>query len=108
MLKTKTERVLLLAVAFLAGCEASRLANVEEPPIEHTARADETAPGKRWQYTCMRPDQFGGIGPEGIAAEANKFGAQGWELVGAGYVNNSTWCFKRPYGAAASAPVSAQ
>jgi hypothetical protein len=46
MLKTKTERVLLLAVAFLAGCEAPRQANVAVPP----ARAGEPVP--RWEYSC--------------------------------------------------------
>jgi hypothetical protein len=102
MLKTKTERVLLLAVAFLAGCEGSRLVNVAVPP------ANASEPAQRWAYACMRPNQFGGIGPEEIAAEANRFGAQGWELVGSGYVSNLTWCFKRPYGAAASAPLSTQ
>jgi hypothetical protein len=43
MLKTKTERALLLAVAFLAGCEASRLANAVVP----LAHAGE--PVQRWE-----------------------------------------------------------
>jgi hypothetical protein len=105
MLKTKTERVLLFVVAFLAGCEASRLANVVVPP----ARAGE--PVQRRQYLCYP------AGSHEITELANKFGAQGWKLVtAAGWGNGSgltqtaemVWCFEREVGATASAPVSAQ
>jgi hypothetical protein len=106
MLKTKTERLLVLVVAFLAGCEASRLANVVVPP----AHAGE--PVQRWEYACPRPerDSFAGTWrPETFEALANKFGREGWELAtgagagsGAGVSQSETiiFCFKRPLGAA--------
>jgi hypothetical protein len=103
MLKTKTERALAFVVVFLAGCEAQRLAAVP------TAYASE--PGQRWEYACM--DTSGGLSKwsaEDLATQANKFGREGWELVGAGSQNSDNWCFKRPLGVAAAAPrpVSAQ
>jgi hypothetical protein len=100
MLKTKTERVLLLAVAFLAGCEAERLANVAVPP------AYAGVPIQRWEYACTKPYNFTGVGPGDVASEANKYGQQGWELSASD--SGGIWCFKRPLGAAAAAPVSAQ
>jgi hypothetical protein len=92
MLKTKTERVLLLLVAFLAGCEASHLArtgfNVPE--------ANAQVPAQRFQYYCLRAT-------DNITDQANKLGQQGWELVaaagsgsGMGFSQSETmvWCFK--------------
>jgi hypothetical protein len=52
-----------------------------------------------------------------ITDMANKLGRQGWEMsaaAGAGWGGGMAsgvtmvWCFERPLGAAASAPVSAQ
>jgi hypothetical protein len=94
MLKTKTERVLLLAVVFLAGCEASRVAQVMVPP----AHAGE--PAQRWEYACTLADAV-----DQFPARANKFGAQGWEIAGSGpsAMGQGFWCFKRPLSAAAAA-----
>jgi hypothetical protein len=99
MLKTKTERVLLLAIAFLAGCEASRLANVAVPP----ANAEE--PAERWAYACFQDST-----PETLTSRANKFGAHGWELASSAGSPSAglVWCFKRSYVAAAAPPASAQ
>ena len=67
---------LSLAVTFLVGCLVGQ---VVIPPV----RAG-TNP-QRWEYMCA-PN-----------SEANKAGAQGWELVqiekGTSFSNN--WCFKR-------------
>jgi hypothetical protein len=89
----RTERVLFVLVVFFAGCAASQVAaRYVVPP----ARAD-TAP-QRWEYACQRAT-------EDITPMANKFGAQGWEMVtaagagwGEGLAANHTmvWCFKRP------------
>jgi hypothetical protein len=105
MLKTKTERLLLLAVAFLAGCEASRLANVAVPP----AHAGE--PVQQWEYACF--EYLAETTSEGeadrITEEQDKFGRAGWELTAAAGVNGRTaWCFKRRLGMAGRAPVSAE
>jgi hypothetical protein len=95
MLKTKTERLLALAVAFLAGCVASPLL---VPPV----RAD-TDP-RRWEYACKT------AGNDREATEvANKFGAAGWEIAaGAPDGQNALFCFKRPVGMATAAPTSVQ
>jgi hypothetical protein len=90
MLHTKTERFLALAVAFLAGCEASRVARVGDPTIEQTARADAPLPAQRWQYTCRFVHQ------EDEATDlANQLGARGWEMSGTSGVNPTLLCFKR-------------
>jgi hypothetical protein len=98
MLKTKTERLLALAVAFLAGCEASHAAR----SAIATAHADEAPAGmQQWDYACVSPD------PENVQVEANRLGKRGWELVAASPVGSgpgsieSKWCFKRPRGASA-------
>ena len=76
--------VLVLGVFFL-GCAAERLMVV--PP----ARAG-TSP-TRWEYACKT-----GYENEDVAAMANKFGPEGWELAGVGPAHGpgSVWCFKRP------------
>jgi hypothetical protein len=103
MFKTKTERVLLLVVAFLGGCEASRVANVVVP----TAHAAE--PNQRFEYYCLDRKR-------GITDAANTFGREGWRLVaaaGAGWGtglasdHRLVWCFEHPLeGASAPPPVS--
>jgi hypothetical protein len=100
MLKTKTERLLALAVAFLAGC-AVRLA----VPVAHAGQ-----PVQRWEYACTEPHNISGRwGADDVTSNANKFGAQGWEMAAYGGVGGADiWCFKRPVGAAAPAPVSTQ
>lgn len=77
-------------VAFLAGCLA------RETFIVPPARAG-TSP-TRWEYECMEET-------ENVAANADKYGAKGWELAaaaGAGWGSgiaaghSMKWCFKRP------------
>jgi hypothetical protein len=88
---TKTERNLLLAVVFLAGCEASRVAR----SAVSTARADDTPGVQPWDYACIEPNS------EDVQVEADRPGKRGWELVAAspvGYVMGGVtarWCFKR-------------
>jgi hypothetical protein len=96
MLKTKTERVLLLAVAFLAGCEASQVARTAfDVPLAHAGE-----PAQRWEYACTLADAV-----DQFTARANKFGAQGWDIAGSGpsAMGQGFWCFKRPLSAAATA-----
>jgi hypothetical protein len=56
----------------------------------------------------QKPYNLTGIGPGDVSTEANKYGQQGWELATGGGDNGSIWCFKRPLGAGAPVPVSAQ
>jgi hypothetical protein len=88
MSRVKTAFALL--VVFFAGCAAQRLVAV--------APAHAGTPPQRWEYTCQRAD-------EDITKMANRFGAEGWELVaaagagsGTGFGQHETmvWCFKRP------------
>jgi hypothetical protein len=111
MLKTKTERALLLAVAFLAGCEASRVAQMMAPAIEHTAHA--SVPARQFEYYCMRGTDLRGEGD--ITPLMNAAGREGWELAsaaGAGWSvgmiekQNMVWCFKRPVSGVAAAPAA--
>jgi hypothetical protein len=94
MLTTKTERMLALAVAFLAGCEASRVVR----PDVSTAHAADAPPGaQQWDYACISPDEGD------VQVEANRLGKRGWELAGAakeGFASaaRTVWCFKRPQG----------
>jgi hypothetical protein len=96
MHEIRPERLLALAVAFLAGC-------IQAPPIRviHTPQ-----PWERWQYACMKPDKD--AGPEDVAAKANLYGREGWGLAAS---DGTLWCFKRPVGSGAtpmsSAPSSA-
>lgn len=91
---TKTERNLLMAVVFLAGCEASQVARVALAVPE--ARAG--VPAQRYEYWCERAN-------DNITDMANKLGQQGWELsaaaspgAGGGPLSGTAivWCFQRP------------
>jgi hypothetical protein len=97
MLKTRTERLLALNVAFLVGCGASHVAG-----SFHVREARADAPAQRFEYNCIRAT-------EGITDAANKLGEEGWELsaaaasgtLSAGWGSQSmVWCFKRRLGAA--------
>ncbi len=86
---TKPHRVLLVVLAFLAGCGGSQAARFLVP----VARAD--MPVHRWEYDCRE-------GTEQITNLSNQLGQQGWEMVAAtGWGNTRlsermVWCFKRP------------
>jgi hypothetical protein len=98
MLKTKTERLLALAIAFLAGCVTRVVV-----PAAHAGQAVQ-----RWEYACMGAQQM--VWPaEDIASKANAFGKEGWEMAAAGGGGGASevWCFKRALGATTT-PVSAQ
>jgi hypothetical protein len=106
MLKTKTERLLVLAVAFIAGCAASQAART----AFYVPEARAAMPGPRLEYYCLRAT-------DDITAAMNKLGQQGWDLAagagsgsGTGFSQRETmvWCFKRPLGEPAAAPVPAQ
>ena len=76
---------LSLSVAFVAGCVAQ---SVMAPIPPARAGADV----QRWEYLCI--DESGG---EEVTEQANRAGAQGWELVAAGKnTRDISWCFKRP------------
>ncbi|QRN98935.1 hypothetical protein JRI60_07855 [Archangium violaceum] len=87
-MKTQARRNLLLALAFLAGCAASRVQWV--PP----ALAQTDTGIQRWDYYCMQPQWGPGESRlEAINAQLKAAGLQGWELVTDGEV---AYCFKRP------------
>lgn len=93
-----TRRNLLLALAFLAGCAASRVQWVP-PALAQT----QPQPGvQRWDYYCMTPEIPMNVSiQEGITSLLKTAGQQGWELVTVdkyGSVAGATgnYCFKRP------------
>jgi hypothetical protein len=91
MRKAKPERLLALAAAFLAGCfQAPAVRVIQTPP-----------PWQRWQYACMKPNKDAAE-PEDVAAKANLYGREGWELAGS---DGAVWCFKRTVGTGAT-PMS--
>jgi hypothetical protein len=72
--------VSLALVAFVFGCATEALV---VPPVR--AGTNPT----RWEYKCLDtwdPERDG---------NANKLGAQGWELAAVGDRNGQRWCFKR-------------
>jgi hypothetical protein len=84
----RTERLIALAATFLTGC-------LQAPPIRviHTPQ-----PWQRWEYACMKPYNATG-GSADVTSEANKYGAEGWELAAS---DGTIWCFKRPIGSGAT------
>ncbi|XXF74885.1 hypothetical protein P2318_17575 [Myxococcaceae bacterium GXIMD 01537] len=83
-------RNLLLAIAFLAGCAASRVQWI--PPA--LAQSDTTTP--RWDYHCLQPTWgMGGSALDATNTELKAAGQQGWELVTT-QSNHGIYCFKRP------------
>ena len=81
-----TKRSLGVAAVFLAGCAvggaSSQLAVLN-------ASAQQSATLTKWEYFCAnRPADY-----EDTNAEANRFGAQSWEMITEA---SRTWCFKRP------------
>lgn len=84
-----SRRNILLALAFLAGCAASRVQWV--PP----ALAQTDTSTQRWDYHCSRPDFAFGVSPtESITQHLKTAGQQGWELVAVD--KDFNYCFKRP------------
>ena len=87
-MKSQTQRKLLLALAFLAGCAASRVQWL--PP----ALAQTEAGAPRWEYHCMQAHwSFGESPAEATTAQLKTAGQNGWELV---TVHERTYCLKRP------------
>lgn len=87
-MKDSTQRNILLALVFLAGCAASRLQWT--PP----ALAQTEAGTPRWDYFCMQPQWGPGESAlEATTTQLKAAGQQGWELVVA---NERTYCMKRP------------
>jgi hypothetical protein len=85
---TKAQRILLVVVAFVAGCGGSQVARWSVP----VARAG--APAARWEYTCKNARQD-------ITDMSNELGKEGWEMVTAAQVvsfgpASTVWCYKRP------------
>ena len=77
----------LVLAAFLVGCAAAMVA---APLVVPPVRAG-TSPAK-WEYNCVESK-----GSE-LTATANKFGAEGWDMVNHATVSTS-WrsiCFRRP------------
>jgi len=92
----KISLALGIIVAFLAGCVVHETfhAALAVPP----ARAGTNL--VRWEYLCLESTSA-------ITANANRLGAEGWELAaasGAGWGqglaadHTMVWCFKRPLG----------
>jgi hypothetical protein len=77
--KNTIATISLALVAFVFGCVTEALV---VPPVR--AGTNPT----RWEYKC-----FDALNPE---ENANKLGAQGWELAAAEGGASGTWCFKRP------------
>lgn len=72
-----------MVAAFVLGCASA-------PLVVPAISAQSAPPGvQRWQYTCYR--DASSINVE----ELNRFGSEGWELVGA-RDSTMTACFKRP------------
>lgn len=84
-MKSQTQRKLLLALVFLAGCAASRVQWL--PP----ALAQTEAGAPRWDYHCMRPQWPAPI--DATTAQLKTAGQNGWELV---TVHEGIYCLKRP------------
>ncbi|MFL5351809.1 hypothetical protein [Archangium sp.] len=95
-LDLNTRRNIVLALAFLAGCAASRVHWV--PP----ALAQSETGFQRWDYHCMTPEIPMSVSiEEGLTSLLKTAGQQGWELVTVdhyGSVPGATgnYCFKRP------------
>jgi hypothetical protein len=86
---TQTRRNIVLALAFLAGCAASRVQWV--PPA--LAQTDMGTP--RWDYYCMRLEVgFSAPTAQELTAQLKAAGLQGWELVTVDGMLD--YCFKRP------------
>ena len=85
---TKAQRVLVVVIAFVAGCGGSQVTRLMVP----LARAN--TPVQRWEYHCMAASTD-------IADTSNEIGKQGWEMVAAAQVmpliagQSTVWCFKR-------------
>lgn len=88
----KVARTVVLGVTFLIGCAVGGASSQFVAP---PARAQGV---QRWEYHCF-------FANEDITKNANRMGAEGWEMVtgaGAGAGDGIlkemqfVWCFKRP------------
>ena len=93
----KTHSKVLLAVVFVLGCFASQVARevaVPRPVQAQTADGGAAPAGTRWEYACTE----GSTDSDDMAAELNRWGQRGWELVTASdHLSYPTvYCFKQP------------
>ena len=81
---------IVIALVFLGGCALGGASSRFTVPL---ASAQQAATLTKWEYSCEALDN------DEATQVANKMGAQGWEMVGAGDYpreNHDLWCFKRP------------
>ena len=80
---------LSLAVAFIVGCVAGA-SGLVVPPASAQQQAMRLP---RWEYFCAEIS----LEPGDVTSQANKLGAQHWELVANGRTTGyaDLWCFKR-------------
>lgn len=76
-----------VAAVFLAGCAVGGGASAFVVP---KASAQQAAALTRWEYFCVDD-----VGYAKINGEANKAGAEGWEMVTYDVAHNFG-CFRRP------------
>jgi hypothetical protein len=83
-----TNRILVAAV-FLVGCAVGGVSSQVVVPKASAQQQGLT----KWEYTCADSPPT-----EELTSWANKFGAQGWEMVTAESHDNDPdpYCFKRP------------
>lgn len=83
-----TKRLVVVAV-FLVGCAVG---GVSGQLVVPQASAQQAATLTKWEYSCFKENDS-----ETVVVQANRFGAQGWEMITVdGTVGATTWCFKRP------------
>jgi hypothetical protein len=78
------KRLIPLAAVFVGGCMPPTSIRIIHSP----------QPWERWEYACMKPASAAGAAAD-LASEANRYGADGWELAAS---DGGVWCFKRPVG----------
>jgi hypothetical protein len=77
-----------VAAVFLVGCAVG---GVSSQLVVPRASAQQAATLPKWEYYCGLRPSFDG---PAAATEANKLGAESWELASA--LDHGGWCFKRP------------
>jgi hypothetical protein len=81
-----------VALVFLVGCAVGGVSSQAVVPKASAQQAQLT----RWEYTCRVPYEAN----EKVSQLANRFGAEGWELITVRSVGREpeldVLCFKRP------------
>ena len=84
---------MIVSLGFIIGCATGAAVSEFVAPPAHGA-----GPVNRWEYFCIERSI------EKIARDANKLGAEGWEMTAAagagwgqgfGASSQMIWCFKR-------------